>query len=126
MRMGSIGLLYGTQIRAPHRSHSQLNDGVDGIGTWSTRGQVSTSPNSKSSMHIRYTRNLFELALNPPAYPHTTIAIPPTAYRGADSSRVTSAGCADSRSDLGGEKITFGTAQDSRASVTRLTQALNE
>jgi hypothetical protein len=30
------------------------------------------------------------------------------------------------RSDLGGENITCGTAQDSRASVTRLTQALNE
>jgi hypothetical protein len=88
---------------------------------------VSTSPNSKSSMHIRYTRNLFELALNPPAYPHTTIAIPPTAYRGALTQVVTSAAMRwFPRNDLGGENITCGTAQDSRASVTRLTQALNE
>jgi len=59
IRMGSIGLLYATQTRAPHCSHSQLNDGVDGIGTSSTRGQASTSRNSKSGMHQRYTRNLF-------------------------------------------------------------------
>jgi hypothetical protein len=57
--MGSIGLLYATQTRAPHCSHSQLNDGVDGIGTWSTRGQASTSRNSKFDMYERYTRNLF-------------------------------------------------------------------
>ena len=28
------------KTRSPHCSHSQLNDGVDGIGTSSTRGQV--------------------------------------------------------------------------------------
>ncbi|MGC2439335.1 MAG: hypothetical protein WA478_21940, partial [Pseudolabrys sp.] len=61
------------------------------------------------------------------AYPHTTIAIPPTAYRGALTQVVTSAAMRwFPRSDLGGENITCGTAQDSRASVTRLTQALNE
>jgi hypothetical protein len=97
--MGSIGLLYATQTRAPHRSHSQLNDGVDGIGTWSTRGQVSTSRNSKSGMHQRYTRNLFDLALNPHAYHHTATAIP--------SNRTSR-------------------WKHSRASVTRLTQDLNE
>jgi hypothetical protein len=47
MRTGSIGLPYATQIRAPHCSHWQLNDGVDGIGTSSTRGQASTSRNSE-------------------------------------------------------------------------------
>ena len=57
--MGSIGLLYATQTRAPHCSHSQLNNGVDGIGTSSTRGQASTSRNPKSGMYERYTRNLF-------------------------------------------------------------------
>ena len=45
MRMGSIGLLYATQTRAPHCSHSQLNDGVGGTGISSTCGQVSTSRN---------------------------------------------------------------------------------
>ena len=59
MRMGSIGLLCATQTRVPHCSHSQLNDGVDGNGTSSTRGQASTSRNSKSGMDERYTRNLF-------------------------------------------------------------------
>src|SRR6476619_81981 len=57
--MGSIRLLYATQTRVPHCSHSQLNDGVGGNGTSSTRGQASTSRNSKSGMYERYTRNLF-------------------------------------------------------------------
>ena len=74
MRMGSTGLLCATQTRAPHCSHSQLNDGVDGIGTSSTRGHASTSRNSKSGMYERYTRICFDLALNQRAYPHTTIA----------------------------------------------------
>ena len=79
--MGSIGLLYATQTRAPHCSHSQLNDGVDGIGTSSTRGQASTSRNPKSGMYERYTRNLFgpcaksgKRKNSNRAYPHTTIA----------------------------------------------------
>ena len=59
MRMGSIRLLCATQTRVPHCSHSQLNDGVDGNGTSSTRGQASTSRNSKSGMCETYTRNLF-------------------------------------------------------------------
>src|SRR6476660_5923863 len=54
MRMGSIALLYATQTRAPHCSHSQLNDGADGIGTSSTRGQPSTSRNSKFHMCAPY------------------------------------------------------------------------
>ena len=58
MRMGSIGLLYATQTRAPHCSHSQLNDCVDGIGTSSTRGQVSTSRNS-GMMHSLYRRERY-------------------------------------------------------------------
>jgi hypothetical protein len=33
MRTSSIGLLCAAQMRAPHCSYSQLNDGVDGIGT---------------------------------------------------------------------------------------------
>src|SRR5262249_30051272 len=57
--MGSILLLYVTQTRVPHCSHSQLNDGVGGNGTSSTRGQASTSRNSKFGMYERYTRNLF-------------------------------------------------------------------
>src|SRR5215468_5775858 len=57
--MGSIRLLYATQTRVPHCSHSQLNDGVGGNGTSSTRGQASTSRNSKFGIHERYTRNLF-------------------------------------------------------------------
>src|SRR5262245_59474128 len=57
--MGSILLLYATQTRVPHCSHSQLNDGVGGNGTSSTRGQASTSRNSKFGMYERYTRNLF-------------------------------------------------------------------
>src|SRR5215510_1869918 len=62
--MGSIRLLYATQTRVPHCSHSQLNDGVGGNGTSSTRGQASTSRNSKSGMYERYTRNLLGLAIN--------------------------------------------------------------
>src|SRR5215831_12771363 len=62
--MGSIRLLYATQTRVPHCSHSQLNDGVDGNGISSTRGQASTSRNSKSGMYQRYTRNLLGLAIN--------------------------------------------------------------
>jgi len=46
MRMGSIGLVCATQTRARHCSHSQLNDGVDGIGISSIREQASTSRNS--------------------------------------------------------------------------------
>src|SRR5262249_39501727 len=78
--MGSIRLLYATQTRVPHCSHSQLNDGVDGNGISSTRGQASTSRNSKSGMYQRYTRNLLGLAINQEtqksdlAYRHTTIA----------------------------------------------------
>ena len=75
MRMGSIGLLCATQMRAPHCSHSQLNDGVDGIGTSSTRGQASTSRNSKSGMHERYTQGLFWTVCQIIArYPCTTAA----------------------------------------------------
>src|SRR5262249_31884310 len=59
IRIGSIRLLYATQTRVPHCSHSQLNDGVDGNGISSTRGQASTSRNSKSGIYQRYTRNLF-------------------------------------------------------------------
>jgi hypothetical protein len=85
MRMGSTGLLYATQTRAPHCSHSQLNDGVGGIGISSTRGQVSTSRNSKSSMYERYTRNQFgpcaksgKRKNSDRAYPHTTITKVPS------------------------------------------------
>ena len=79
MRMGSIGLLYATQTRAPHCSHLQLNDGVDGIGTSSIRGQASTSGNSKTDIYKRYTKICLDLAQNPgnaklPRYPRTTIA----------------------------------------------------
>jgi hypothetical protein len=44
--MGSIGLVCATQTRAPHCSHLQLNDGVDGIGISSIREQASASRNS--------------------------------------------------------------------------------
>ena len=67
-----MGLLCATQTRAPHCSHSQLNDGVDGIGTWSTRGHVSTSRNSKSGMYEGYTEICLDLAKFA-RYPHTTI-----------------------------------------------------
>src|SRR5262249_5349149 len=79
--MGSIRLLYATQTRVPHCSHSQLNDGVGGNGTSSTRGQASTSRNSKSGMYERYTRNLFgscdksrKREKSDLAYQYTTIA----------------------------------------------------
>src|SRR5262245_13091289 len=43
MRAGSIGVLWATQMRAPHSSHWQLKEGVGGTTASSTRRQMSTS-----------------------------------------------------------------------------------
>src|SRR5262249_30563889 len=50
-------------MRAPHCTHWQMNDGVGGIGTLSTRGQGSTSPNAKPGTCRRYTRVALEVTI---------------------------------------------------------------
>src|SRR5262245_12253969 len=57
MRAGLIGLLCATQMRAPHSSHWQLNEGAGGITASSTRRQMSTS-RDRTSGKISCTHSL--------------------------------------------------------------------
>src|SRR5262249_8098271 len=50
-------------MRAPHCTHWQMNDGVGGIATSSTRGHASTSPNAKPGTCRRYTRVALEVII---------------------------------------------------------------